>query len=213
MTQLRRLDLRKAARETKLDPFAWIEHGNMLLKTAEIVIHTGSNVYSTEDPPNFSRFTGPFVALLQRQISRTYIFQMLLGSAAECFLKAHPENSVKETHDCVRLAHDISLKVDDEEKKVLRELSMFVTLGRYPFFSEKQFEMINHTFVYEEPVVLNETPKKGLRSVYGPVIHYGWLESAEVAKQLAIIRGIRERVKTLIKYTGGKTLPAGRRKS
>lgn len=193
-------DIDRLSRETKSNPFAWIEHGNMLLQAATWTINTPLSRFMREDPPDIRRFTGIEAASMQRRNARTHIYRLLLGSALECFLKAHTKNCDEETHDCVSLARGIDIELTSAEEGLIAELSIFAVTGRYPFVSNRQFRRINSRPRKAEP------SKSARGVVTGHFVQYGFIDAKDAETEIALVRELRERVKKIINYTAAPVI-------
>lgn len=196
-------ELDDASAKTKSNPYAWIEQGNLLLKAAELVISTQLSVFMAEDPPDLQYFTGIEAASLQRRFSRTYVYRLLLGSALECFLKAHPENSDAQTHDLVQLAAKAAVPLNEHHQVLVRELGMFAVIGRYPFVSNKLFRRLNSghkTMLDMWAEVDNAETKRTGKFVTGDKIHFGFIDRENAEIELDFVRKIREFLKKEIGY-------------
>lgn len=191
-------ELNDASRETKANPHAWFEHGNMLLQSSIFSIKTPLAQFMHEDLPK-----DIVSAKIQRRFSQTYIYRLLLGSSLECFLKAHPNNSDSLTHNCVELAEKIGIPITEHQKTLMHELSLFTVIGRYPFVSDREFRKLNSgkkTFLDVWEKINNEASKQSDHFVTDHKIHFGFIDMKDAEIEIEFVRKIREQVKSSMNY-------------
>lgn len=198
-------ELNEKSVQVKRNSYAWIEQGNVLLQCAEWTIKTPLSKYMYEDPPRVDRFTGLEAASLQRRFARTYVYRLMIGSALECFLKAHPNNSGNETHEAVSLAKAAELEFSERQGDLIQELGLFAVIGRYPFVSDKMYRQLNSgkdTFLEMwSEIDQVATEEKGVFAT-GDKIHFGFIDLENAQIEIDFVRKLREQIKQRIDYQG-----------